>query len=532
MPHVRTLAAALLTLVIATPASAQLFEVTRTTGPTGVSFELDAAYDPVHDCYFVVSSDGTGVIGRFLNRSGTTLGTVTLDTRRARFFTRAAYSPDLPDGTGGTGAFLVIWNVNAVTGLLARRVVFPGVAVGPIVTIPLNRTGFPTKADIAYSPLHKVFLVGLGWSATTLIRVGLDLQALNYATLIDPSNSCPNFEFPLACDEVHVVWNPTSGEFGVLYNQDRTRYLARVSGAGAIAGRTLVSNQELYGALSIDLTTGNYLAVTGGTGGSVGGTPARTEGAVVAPDGTLLASGLITTTLDNNISVAAIIQLQYLPASETFLLIGRAFSGGGLALELNRHGVLQGSTLALSHPAVVVSHPTAPEWMVSTPVATSIISTLTRFGGSDARLSRTDCLTPDPFVALGGGTCYNGGWLPPGIPAPSAPVIVPGGCTSPDPFAALGGGTCVNGGWLPPGIAAPAPPPAPQPPPVGSGGCSTPDPFVALGGGTCVNGGWLPPGIAAPAPPPVIPGGCTTPDPFVAIGGGVCANGGWRPRGH
>ncbi len=147
------------------------------------------------------------------------------------------------------------------------------------------------------------------------------------------------------------------------------------------------------------------------------------------------------------------------------------------------------------------------------------------------------CATPDPFVALGGGTCVNGGWLPPGIAPGSSPppAPTPGGCATPDPFVALGGGTCVNGGWLPPGIAPgsspPAPPPAPTP-----GGCATPDPFVALGGGTCVNGGWLPPGIAPgsspPAPPPApTPGGCATPDPFVALGGGTCVNGGWLPPG-
>jgi glucose/arabinose dehydrogenase len=82
----------------------------------------------------------------------------------------------------------------------------------------------------------------------------------------------------------------------------------------------------------------------------------------------------------------------------------------------------------------------------------------------------------------------------------------PGGCTTADPFASLGGGTCVNGGWLPPGLAPPTvnpnPPPPPPPPPTPappppptSGGCTTPDPFVSLGGGTCFNGGWLPPGF-------------------------------------
>jgi hypothetical protein len=171
----------------------------------------------------------------------------------------------------------------------------------------------------------------------------------------------------------------------------------------------------------------------------------------------------------------------------------------------------------------------------------------------------SSCATPDPFASLGGGTCYNGGWLPPGmIPSPvQAPAPVPPpppppsggttGCATPDPFAAMGGGTCYNGGWLPPGMAvpggssAPSPTPGPAPPPTG---CSTPDPFAAMGGGTCYNGGWLPPGMSVPggstvAPPPVpssepAPGtsiGCGTPDPFLALGGGTCLNGGWLPPG-
>jgi hypothetical protein len=33
-------------------------------------------------------------------------------------------------------------------------------------------------------------------------------------------------------------------------------------------------------------------------------------------------------------------------------------------------------------------------------------------------VSSSGCATPDPFVALGGGVCYRGGWLPPGMPIP------------------------------------------------------------------------------------------------------------------
>ena len=126
------------------------------------------------------------------------------------------------------------------------------------------------------------------------------------------------------------------------------------------------------------------------------------------------------------------------------------------------------------------------------------------------------CSTSDPFVSMGGGTCYNGGWLPPGIPVPGQTVTPPpapapaptptpkptpppapapsGVCTTSDPFTSLGGGTCHNGGWLPPGI----PVPSGTQPPGGTGDCLIPDPFTSLGGGTCYNGGWLPPGMTPP----------------------------------
>ena len=190
-------------------------------------------------------------------------------------------------------------------------------------------------------------------------------------------------------------------------------------------------------------------------------------------------------------------------------------------------------------------------------------------GTASTSPTASSCTTPDPFASMGGGTCYLGGWLPPGMlpagstaPAP-APAPVPpttsAGCTTADPFASMGGGTCYNGGWLPPGMAipgggtsapapAPSPAPAPQPsapaPPRSSVGCSTPDPFASMGGGTCYNGGWLPPGMAipsggtsapspSPAPQPSTPvqSACAGSDPFASMGGGTCYQGGWLPPG-
>ena len=39
------------------------------------------------------------------------------------------------------------------------------------------------------------------------------------------------------------------------------------------------------------------------------------------------------------------------------------------------------------------------------------------------------------------------------VTAPTPPPPVPGGCITPDPFVAFGAGTCINGGWFPPGSA-------------------------------------------------------------------------------
>jgi hypothetical protein len=520
-----------LSVSMAAPAYAQLFEVTQSTDPSlGAYWGSGAAYDPIHDCYFVVSGEPS-VGGRFISRDGVTLGAVTFDAREG--FADVAYSPDVGDGAGGFGGFVAIWTMRQVPGLFGQVVSLPGGRIGPVVTIrPTQPIQFEFKAGVAYSPIDHVFLVGVASRdydlitnqiayPTRILRLNLNAQPLDDSALtFDPSHSCHTDEFTLGCDEVDVVWNPISHEFGVLYNQDLQRTLARVSGNGTVVSRTPLGISPAFGALAVNATTGNYLAI-GGSGGNLF-SEAVTDGAEVSPGGAVLARGLVTVDLETAAVGAGLMKLSYSSASGTFLLAGRAITGPTRLLELNQHGVPVGATVILDdHPVVIASHPVAPEWLATTLRGTRyIIGTATPFGGSDARLS--NCATPDPFVALGGGRCINDGWYPP-IASPPPPVF--GGCIPPDPFAVLGGGRCVNGGWYPP-ILPSSPPPSPGP-----GGCVTPDPFVAFGGGQCVNGGWMFPTAPAPPPPAPIPGGCITPDPFVALGGGRCVNGGWYPPG-
>jgi len=521
-----TLVAAGLALSPAAPAAAQLHAVTESNDPSfRIGYASSAAYDPVHDCYFVVSG-GASVTGRFINPGGANIGAISFDARAG--FSAVAYSPDIRDGAGGFGGFLAIWSLSGLPGLFGQIVSFPRGPIGPPVPIrPTFPAAFEFKGGIAYSPVDHVFLVALGEYPfginngrlpTRIIRLNQDAQPLD-DILLSSDSECPNLEFSLGCNQVDVAWNPISTEFGVLYGEGPQRTLARISGSGTVSGRIALGISGGWGALAVNTTTGSFLAVGGS--GSLISSNAVTDGAEVSPGGAILARGLVTSNLETDRSMGAVMRLSYSRASGTFLLAGKGVDSRPRLLELNQHGVALGDTfVGDQHPTVIASYEFAPQWLAVTWAGTRyIIATSSQFGGSEAHLP--DCITPDPFVAFGGGRCVNGGWLFPTVPVSPPPAPVPGGCVTPDPFVAFGGGRCVDGGWLFPIVSAP-PPPAPVP-----GGCITPDPFVAFGGGRCVDGGWLFPTVSAPPPPAPVPGGCLTPDPFVAFGGGRCVDGGW-----
>jgi hypothetical protein len=556
-------------------ASAQLARLSPGAGASmplfgaGLIRGTDVAFDTVNNVYLVVGGYGS-VWGMFVDVLGNPASAV--------FTFPTAGFAHKPQVVYGGGVFLVAWHMDGgpggANGIFSALATFPaGVISAPQLLSDFVPSGsfWEQGPGMAYSPPSNRFLVV--WSALGLVVQGrlVDASGVPLGGVIAVDSGA---HFPSA------AWNNATDEFGVAYSgvagDAAFAAFRRVSAAtGAVSARESFGFSSGVWATAIDVNTA--------TGGYVmSWWNGFTQGILIHPNGTPLATGLLTTAQNGNNNLA----LAYNPVSGTFL-VGGSFVGdvpepAVVGVELNTGGApITGPTLLTSGAPLGSFYPrftartNAPQWNVvfsgnHTTVMNQIVSTTTTNGGPGGDLGAPPpgsggggapppptpppppppggCMTPDPFASMGGGTCVNGGWLPPGMggapapppaPPPTPPPAPPppsGGCVTPDPFASLGGGTCVNGGWLPPGMGgAPAPPaPGPPPAPPPSGGCVTPDPFASMGGGTCVNGGWLPPGMGgAPAPPPLPPptDDCAIPDPFVSIGGGICINGGWRPRG-
>ena len=109
----------------------------------------------------------------------------------------------------------------------------------------------------------------------------------------------------------------------------------------------------------------------------------------------------------------------------------------------------------------------APTFVIpSTQMAPQLAGMTNAQAWSQSGMAISGAITPCANTRIGieGFVCPAGS-LPSLPPAPTSPTPTPTppppsdspvptptptGCTTPDPFASLGGGTCVNGGWLPP----------------------------------------------------------------------------------
>jgi hypothetical protein len=557
-------AAAIAVLCSAPPAFAQLTRVGGSIGVLEPGLTMrgtDTAYDPARDVYLLVVGNGP-IYGIFVNGAGipVTGAFAIMDGSLGwGHFPRARYSRHV---FGGTGGFLVTWhhNLGTVNGVFGRTVsIARGVLASPIQQISDGTQGgswWETGPAMAYSDTSGRFLVAWRTIAYGIQGRFVDSNGTPFGGILPLANPSAG----VGHRDPALTWNAATDDFALA----STGW----NGAGALASFRrvrasdgFVSGQTDFGysagtfATAIDVNTWNNQYVLAWS------VHPGTKTATFDQNGTYLATSLATGRLgfDQSLGIA------FNPASGTFLAVssdGLSFEVG--AVEIRGSGapnstvqlVTDGAKLGSFHPMASARVGTN-QWDVVYSrdfrgATSQMIATAATGGGqglpttlpAPAPTANTGCATSDPFVAIGGGTCFNGGWIPgsASTPAPApAPTAAPApapttGCTTPDPFVSIGGGTCVSGGWQP-GVVSPAPTPTPTATPTSTpAGCSTPDPFVSIGGGTCVGGGWIP-GVVAPAPTPApapvpspTPTGCATSDPFVSLGGGMCISGGWWPR--
>jgi hypothetical protein len=535
------------------PALAQLTRLDISKGvlePGGTMRGTDVGYDPTNGVYLVVTGNGP-VYGVFVNGAGNVVSApfVIMDGGSGwAHFPRVKYTSD-------AGAFLVTWhqNIGSPNFVMGRMVsyVAPGFLQTPIRQFSDGQEGgtwWETGPAVAFSASSHRFLV-----AWRTVQYGIQGRLVDIGG--NPLGGIIQLENPGGSRDPSLAWNAATDEFGLAYtgwsgNSAFAMFRRVRASDGSVSAKTTFGFGAGTFATGIDVntSTGQYVMAWALHPG--------TNTAVFDAGGSLLGTSFLTSRLGFDQSLG----LAFNSATGTFLAVSSDRDSLEVgALEVAGNGqpnttaqvVTNGAALGSFHP-LATSRAGTNNWNVIYSrdfrgATDQIVASGTTGGGGGSPLTgptptptpapapapTNGCSTPDPFVSLGGGTCVNGGWLPPGIgsPAPAPPPATPPppppptntGCTTPDPFTSLGGGTCVNGGWLPPGLAppsvAPTPPPPSAPAPTG---CSTPDPFASLGGGVCLNGGWVPNGF---------PGTCIGPDPFTSLGGGVCINGGWVPQG-
>ena len=540
LPRLVALAALITICALPRPASAQFSQLGAVLDLVSAGvLGTDIAYDPVNDQYLFVGAHGP-VFATCTNPVGQVTMPFFYVMNNPAFFGHYPRAKFSPDANGGAGGFLVTWhqndvpNRNALHGRIVSCVSGPTSGDLTISNIAEDGTKYTIGAPAAYSNTSQKFLVT--WQTDTFGIRGRFVSA--NGAMLGGTMLLANVN---GARDPGVAWNPGTNEFGFMYTGwDGSGAFAAFRTVRAIDGALSPLQKFFYG-------TGTYntdITVNTETNSYVVGwvvLPGGSRFALFDYLGNLLNTGLMTTRFGGADNLA----VSYNPLSGTILGAGSDnLSYEIAAIELNGFGtpissaggITQGSTAPGSFYPRVTARLRSGQWGLSFSRRYVVLGAqFVASGGGGGGLPPPPpppppgqpppptggCSTPDPFAALGGGTCVNGGWLPPGSGGGGSGSGggSSGGCSTPDPFASMGGGTCVNGGWIPGGGGGGST----------SGGCTTPDPFAAIGGGTCVNGGWRPGGGGGGGGS--TSGGCSTPDPFTAMGGGTCVNGGWIPGG-
>jgi hypothetical protein len=514
-------------LLSAAPARAQIapFGVDPLLISTGMRGS-DVAYDPGHNLYLVVGAYGS-VWGAFTDTAGNKVSSFTINTTGSfGQFPSVAYSPNTPNGVGGTGAFVVTWHENfpgSTTNYVNTRVVaYPAGPLGSQQTIvaPMG-TWWESRPPIAYSSTSGVFLTV--WRSADYVIWGARLD-VNGTLIGSPFPiSAPSSQSP------SVAWNSATNEFAVLYTgfgSGTTTAVSMVTPAGTVAATNTFNFAGANGTYITDIA---YNPTTGHLIGLWYQLKAGTLGVEIAGDGSIVATGLVSTTVGTYDGLG----LAYNPVSGTFLVVGHGPSFNIWGAELNSRGARTSSDQEISFAGgptgsfypLAGANTGAAQWDVSfahnfNQLLNQIVTTTSSGGGPAASLGSAPtsgggstpppttggCLGTAPFP---GAVCVNGGWVPGTTSGTSTGGTSTGGCAGTAPFP---GAVCVNGGWVPgttSGTSTGG---------TSTGGCAGTAPFP---GAVCVNGGWVP---GTTSPSTSCPGYPTAPFP-----GAVCVNGGWVP---
>ncbi len=486
------------------PAHAQLSRVGGTIPVIWPGLTLrgsDVAYDPAHDLFLVVIGHGP-IFGVFTNPSGaavTPVFTIMDGVGAFGHFPRVKYSPDASDGGGGgVGSFLVTWHQScgAVNCVFGKLVSFT-TTYGPIVqSLQLISDGaqfgswHETGPAIAYSRTSRRFLVAWRTNQYAIHGRFVDINGLAMGSVMQ-------FESGTSRDP-GLAWNASTDEFGLVYTGwdggPHASFRRIRASDGLVSPRTAFGYSGGTFSTAIDVTGRSQYLVTWAL-------HPGTMSATLDADGALLSTTFVTSGLGFDQSLGMALH----PASDTALVVSSdRYTLQIAGVEINSSGspnvvpqlLTDGATVGSNYP-MTTAKPNTTQWNVVY---------VRDFRAAVLQLINTgSIILPAPSAPSGLTVCASCSATPPAVaPPPSVDppqstvslTPAPTGCAIPDPFRSLGGGSCVNGGWLPPGMAAPTVAPTPTVAPAPVTGCSIPDPFTSIGGGICRNGGWIPRGMA------------------------------------
>lgn len=180
----------------------------------------DIALDPVNDIYLVVHAYGP-IRGTFVNSSGTAIGstfTISDGTQASSFDSYASvrYSPDVSNGAGGHGGFLVAWHhfpgyvYSAVVAYEAPN----KVVSGPTALSELEQSGMNASnigPAIAYSQTSRRFLVAWSTNQFGVLARLVDVQGAPIGNVFALENAG-------GARDPAVTWNSATNEFGLFYS--------------------------------------------------------------------------------------------------------------------------------------------------------------------------------------------------------------------------------------------------------------------------------------------------------------------------